>query len=494
MSSIKIKGSGETISELLRINDYILPLPCSGSEKCGGCVVLASGKLDLPSKREKSILGQKAIKTVSGFTPRLACMCRVLGNAKIIIENDSKAISSPIANNVPNYDGTDRFALGFAIDVGTATIRLELHNLTKKVLLSSQMGTNPQTVFGDDLSSRITYAKENGINELHNILLNKLIEMIETALLEVKVFAEDVRRVVVTGNTAIMHFFRGVCPVSAPSLFGEKFAALELFPEFTHAHIYMPRCISANIGSDITAGLYSTDFFGKSGTYMYVDVGTNCEIVLIKGKKTICSAFTAGPVFEGFKITKGMSVRAGAIQRVRHTGYGVMCDTLFDAPPVGICGSGLISAANLLKKMGELDESGYLETDPYELGTSGIHIYGRDIRELQMAKSAVAAGICMVLEKSGIHANSLDKFILAGGFGNDFDPAEAAAIGLIPEALKDKTVYVGNAALHGAVICMYSQSTHQKVSQIANVADDVQLSEDPGFDRLKVERMIFKPY
>ena len=485
MSPIKLKGAGETIAELLRRAGYIIVSPCGGRGICGGCAVLASGKLDLPAKKEKSILERKSLEPIDCFAPRLACMCRVLGEAEIILN------ASPMSGSLPDYDGNERFALGIAADIGATRLTLELHNLTDKVLLSSQTGLNPQIVFGDDVLSRITYARQNGSEELHNVILGALWEMIEAALLEVKVFAEDVRRVVLTGSTTMLHFVRGI---ESDNLFGEAVPASEIFPGLTHADIYIPRCISANIGADITCGLYAAECLSKPGISLFVDAGTNCEIILIQDKKLICGAIAAGPVLEGVNLTMGMAAQAGAVQHVRHTGYGVMCDTISDAPPAGICGSGIISAASLLIDMGELDETGYLETDPYELGTSGIHIHGRDIRMLQLAKSAVAAGISALLLTARLTADAPDRLILAGGLGNSLDPDEAAAIGLIPKALKDKAIYIGNAALLGAVMCMYSLNARQKMLSLAGDAEEIHLSDTPAFEQLMTERMAYKPY
>jgi uncharacterized 2Fe-2S/4Fe-4S cluster protein (DUF4445 family) len=318
--------------------------------------------------------------------------------------------------------------------------------------------------------------------------------MIESTLLEVKMFAEDVRRVVITGNTAMLYFMRGLNLISFSGLFGESFPASELFSTLTHAEIYIPRCISPNVGSDIVCGLYAARFIGRSELSMYVDAGTNSQIVLLWNKRILCGATAAGLAFEGASITMGMLALTGAVQNVRHTGYGIMCETISDAPPVGICGSGLISAASLLIELGELDESGYLETDPYELGSSGIHIHGRDIRALQTAKSSIAAGIGMLLQTAGIRAESLDRLVLAGGFGNNPKPCDAIAIGLIPKALKDKTIYVGNTALLGAVMCMYSKSVRQKINKMACEAEEIQLMETPEFEQLQTARMAYKPY
>ena len=494
MSPIKLKGTGETISELLRRAGQIIVLPCGGRGVCGGCAVLASGELDLPSKKEQSLLDRKAIKPADSFTPRLACFCRVLGDAEVILRETAKMAVSHISCNIPDYDGNERFALGVAIDVGVTRLALELHNLNENMLLTSQTGLNPQAVFGEDVLSRITYALQNGFEELRDVLLSALWEMIETALLEVKVFAEDIRRVVLTGNTTMLHFIRGINPVADAGLFGESFPAAEVFPSLTRADLYVPRCISANIGADITCGLYAAECLNKPGASLYVDAGTNSEIVLIRDKKILCGAAASSPVFEGAKIIMGMAAEAGAVQHVRHTGYGIMCDTISDSPPAGICGSGIISAASLLMEMGELDETGYLETDPYELGNSGIHIHGRDIRELQLAKSAIAAGITALLKAACTTEDSADRLILAGGFGSSFDTCEAAAIGLIPNSLQNKTIYAGNAALLGAVICLYSQNARQKIFRIANDAEEIPLTETPEFNQLLTDRMAFKPY
>ena len=490
MSPIKIKGVGETVSELLRSAGHVIGLPCGGQGICGGCAVLASGKLDLASEKEKSILDRKEFKPVKNFEPRLACMSRVLGDAEIILPISEKTTASPVF--LPDFDGNERFALGIAADIGVTAIILELHNLTDKVLLSRKTGRNPHMIFSEDVLNRITYSRQN--NELHNELIKKLWEMIEASLLEAKVFAEDVRRVVFTGSTFMLCSTLGLNPAAHESLFGESYPASELFPPLSHAEIYLPRCVNANIGANLTCGLYAADCLNKSGCSLFIDAGTNINLVLVKEKKIICASAAANYVSECPNITMGIAAEAGAVQHVRHTGYGVMCDTISDAPPAGICGSGLISAASLLLDMGELDETGYLETDPFELGTSRVHIHGRNIRGLQSAKSAVAAGISALVESEDISMDTPERLILAGMFGDGVDAGEAVAIGLIPKALQDKTVFIGNAALLGAVLCLYSQNARQRIYRMASEAVEFPLMENPKFTELQKERMAFKPF
>ena len=492
MSPIKIKGVGETVSELLRRAGHVISLPCGGRGICGGCAVLASGKLDLPSEKEKSILDRKEFKPVKNFEPRLACMSRVLGDAEIIVLNSEKTTASPVF--LPDFDGNEQFALGIAADIGVTAIILELHNLTDKVLLSTKTSRNPQMMFSEDVLNRITYSQQVNSDELHNELIKKLWEMIEASLLEAKVFAEDVRRVVFTGSTFMLCSTLGLNPAAHESLFGESYPASELFPPLSHAEIYLPRCVNANIGADLTCGLYAADCLNKPGSSLFIDAGTNIDLVLVREKKIICASAAANYVSESPNITMGIAAEAGAVQHVRHTGYGVMCDTISDAPPAGICGSGLISAASLLLDMGELDETGYLETDPFELGTSRVHIHGRNIRGLQSAKSAVAAGISVLLESEDISMDTPERLILAGMFGDSVDAGEAAAIGLIPTALKDKTTFIGNAALLGAVLCLYSQNTRQRICRMASEAVEFPLMENPKFTELQKERMAFKPF
>ncbi|MDR1559739.1 MAG: ASKHA domain-containing protein [Clostridiales bacterium] len=488
MSPIKLRGSGETISDLLRRAGYIITLSC-GRGVCGGCVVLAAGKLDLPSRKEKAVLDRKAVSPVNNFAPRLACACRVLGEAEVITQGGAETAASLVSGVVPDYDGFERYALGIAADIGAARLVLELHSLTDKAILARKTGPNPAAAFDRNALENANHSEQSA--EPRGVLHAKLWEMMESALLEAKVFADDVRRVVFTGGPVVLELILGG---TSGGLSGEYFRADRIFPGLTHADIHAPQGITANAGACAACGLYAADCLNKPGVSLFVDAGTNCKLALIQDKKILCASVDAGPALEGARITRGMPAAAGAVRHVRHTGYGLMCDTIADAPPVGICGSGLISAARLLMELGELDETGYLETDPYELGNSGIHIHGRDIRALQSAKSAVAAGIGALLETAGITADTPDRLILAGGFGNSLDAGEAAAIGLIPKALRDKTVYIGNASLLGAVMSMYSLTARREIAAMPNNAEEISLTDNPVFIQLLRERMAFKSF
>ena len=265
------------------------------------------------------------------------------------------------------------------------------------------------------------------------------------------------------------------------------------------------------MGGDITAGLLTCSLHNKPGRSLFIDIGTNGEMALSGPDDILCCAVASGPAFEGSGISYGMTSTEGAISAVRWGGSSPVLTVIGGGTPKGICGSGILDLLAMLLKLGIVDESGYLQPpddleenfapwlDEDEDGNGifyltpdrTISFTSRDVRAIQLAKAAVAAGISVLLEHTGIDLEEIDALYLAGGFGSHLNPDSAVAIGMLPEALRYKIIPVGNAALTGASMALLDPAKRITLLDIQRKCTYLELSGHPGFNRLYPEHMTF---
>ena len=306
---------------------------------------------------------------------------------------------------------------------------------------------------------------------------------------------------VLTGNTAMLHLLCGLdasplaaAPFEAKELFGRFIPAAELeLPCAPEAQVYLPRCMSAFVGADITTALLASGICGGGETRMLADIGTNGEIALWHGGRLSCCSTAAGPAFEGANLSQGMQ---GAPRRHRpRLGPGRRPgeSTPFGGvQPAGICGSGVADVLAGLLALGRLDETGLLD-DGEEAWTlaPGVAFTQGDVRQVQLAKSAVRSGIETLMARAGLTAEDLAELAIAGGFGSYLSLDSAAAIGLIPPALKPRCRVLGNAALAGASMLLRSRPLLEESAALAKSAVTADLATDPIFMEQYVEQMMF---
>jgi uncharacterized 2Fe-2S/4Fe-4S cluster protein (DUF4445 family) len=299
----------------------------------------------------------------------------------------------------------------------------------------------------------------------------------------------------------------GAAPFTPQSLFGGVRPAAPLFSGLpADAELYLPPCVSAYVGADVVCGALACGLYEARRPALLADVGTNGEMALSVDGALLCCATAAGPAFEGVGVSMGMPALPGAIVRMAWQDGAARCVTVGGMPPVGLCGSGLLSAVDLLIRQGALDGSGRLLPDGHPMaacirphdGQPALWLAGGrvaltqgDIRALQLCKAAVAAGIDTLLHEAGLSPEQLGAFWLAGGFGNGLDPVEAAGVGLIPPALLGCTRPVGNAALRGAALTLFSAERRRRAAQAQKAAREVSLSASPYFMERYVENMAF---
>jgi uncharacterized 2Fe-2S/4Fe-4S cluster protein (DUF4445 family) len=391
--------------------------------------------------------------------------------------------------------------LGVAVDVGTTTVALYLTDINTGDRLIAKSELNAQSPHGADVTARISYCAEFGHELLTRLIREQISSMILSACAETGVSHENIGYISIAANTIMQHLAAGYCPVSmgtAPftttSLFGMELPAWKDLTAAENAKIYYAPAISAYVGGDVTAGLLAAGFEEISEPAIYLDIGTNGEIVLKHKGVYYCCATAAGPAFEGAEITMGMVAAKGAIDHVKMS-RGLEFTVIGGGEPIGICGSGLLDTLAVLLETGAVDETGRLVGKNKYLLTqegNGIYITAEDIRKLQLAKAAIAAGIQVLLHYAGISEAGVKSLSLAGGFGSYMDLNSAARIGLFPKILLPKANAAGNTAGEGAAITLYSKEAHKQLESIRNNCEYIDLSANAFFNEKFVEQMGFR--
>lgn len=469
--------------------------PCGGRGKCGKCKVIARGALSEVSAAEREFLSEEDLSA----NIRLACMTAVLGECEVFLDTEAEKAKIVSDGHLPPFALAPIFSkYGVAIDIGTTTLAARLFDRSGR-MLSETSCLNPQAEFGADVVSRIESAiigKSEALAKLIRTALDELIVLLaELAGIETK----EIDGIVITGNTVMLSLLalEDVTPFSrAPFAmkrpFGESLTAKDLLLSRVDGttKIYLPPCISAFVGADITCAILASRLCEKDAA-MLVDIGTNGEMALWqKGKLTVCST-AAGPAFEGVGISMGMRAAEGAIDRVELCNGQLMPHVIGDGPPKGICGSGLIDAVATLLLTEVLDESGYMEEECAVIAEP-VSVSAEDIRKLQLAKSAICAGMLTLMDEESAEATALSALYVAGGFGHFLNFKNAAKIGFLPAALAAKASAIGNAALAGATLLLLSADERQKAEEIAKKANHLSLAANPTFSNHYMEGMIFE--
>ena len=416
-----------------------------------------------------------------------------------------------------------------AFDIGTTTLVGVLLDLTTGRECASVSRMNPQTSHGDDVLSRILFAREHdGLAELHEVVLAEVNDMLAALCDQAGAPPERIYEATFAGNTTMQHLLEGVDPTALGAvpftpaighslLLRASDLGLAIHPR-GRAYIYP--VIGGFVGGDIVAGIVATRLADTDGPAAMVDIGTNGEIVVCHGDQMMAASTAAGPAFEGARIKHGMRASAGAIEKVVFDG-DLRVNVVGGVPPVGLCGSAIVDVAAELLRSGILMREGLLlagddlppglpepirdriiETDDgpaFVLATadeSGIDgpvlLTQKDVRELQLATAAIRAGFAILVQRVGLEVTDLEHVLIAGGFGNFIRRSNAQRIGLLPNALERRRIsFVGNASLAGARLAAASQGVRQRAEDLARHIKHVDLSMDPAFHTEYIEAMFF---
>lgn len=482
------------LSEVLSLHTET-EMPCGGHGKCGKCRVLASGNISEPSENERALLGEEAINC----GVRLACLTRATGDCAIIT---SKSSESRILTDgyTPDFQVIPTFSkYGVAIDIGTTTLAARLFDVGGNGLSDASM-SNPQSRFGADVISRMESALKGNAEAISEITVKAIDDLIVELCDAAGIESFEIDGIVITGNTVMLHLLTMTdvfpltrAPFETKRLFNEVISAEELsLRSVKHdVEVYFPACIAAFIGADTTCAMLAASLSGSKENELLCDIGTNGEIVLSTGGKLFACSTAAGPAFEGAGISMGMAGKIGAIDHVTLVNGLLYAHVIGEVKPIGICGSGIIDAISCLLMTEELDESGRLD-DGDAVISDGVVLTQEDIRKIQLAKSAIHAGIRTLLHSSDTNISKISSLIIAGGFGSYLDSRSAVNIGLLPYELKDKIRVIGNAALSGASMLLLNRTLREKTAELVREVTVTELSGNPLFADEYMERMMFE--
>jgi uncharacterized 2Fe-2S/4Fe-4S cluster protein (DUF4445 family) len=467
--------------------------PCGGQGRCKRCrVQLVEGALPI-SDAETAILSDA--ERDAGW--RLACRARAEAPVTLQVEQ----FRAPILVDHTPFAFQPRPGHGIAVDLGTTTLVAQLLDLETGRVLAAETALNPQGSAGSDIMSRTHFALEDeGRKQLTELVRGAVEALVQRALTTAGLRKNPLETVLLVGNTVMHHLFCGLdmrplaaFPFESGGIGLQEFRAGEIGWQLPGDPCvrFLP-CLGGFVGSDVLAGVLATGMHESDRLTALVDLGTNGEIVVCNAERMLCASTAAGPAFEAGGIEMGMQATTGAIDRVK-AGDGILeCKVLGGGAPRGICGSGLVDAVAAGLDLGWIEPSGRLEP-----GRKILHLDGRvqlsqsDIRQLQLAKGSIAAGLEILLERIGAARGSLSRVNLAGAFGNYVDRDSARRIGLL-DYPAECVEPVGNTALLGAKLALFApeQEAHA-LAQLCERIEHVSLAADPSFQDVFIDALRF---
>ena len=436
-----------------------------------------------------------------------------------------------IGNEVVHLErpGAAEACYGIAFDIGTTTLVGYLVDLVTGRTAAVASRANPQTAYGDDVIARIEFCgrQRDGAKRLQTLVVDALNQIVAEACRRADIRPSVVYEASVVGNTTMNHLVLRLpveaiarAPFVAASASAHSVPAKELGLKIHPAgRVYTAPLIAGFVGADTVGVILATGMHESDRLRLAIDIGTNGEIVLGTRERLLACSTAAGPAFEGARIRYGMRAATGAIDRVDLDGDRLVLHTIDDAPAVGLCGTGLIDAvatalgAGVISKTGLMGsaadlasaapglarrlsgasgEIGFLLADKAETHTGApIFLTQKDVREVQLAKGAIAAGVATLLDEFGATVDDVDEVLLAGAFGNFIRPDRALAIGLLPAVPVEKVKFVGNAAGGGARMLLVNRDLRRAADDVARGVEHVELSQRPDFQMRFAEAMFF---
>ncbi|HHU05544.1 MAG TPA: DUF4445 domain-containing protein [Clostridiales bacterium] len=496
--------------------------PCGGQGICGGCGVHV-----VTDGREEFVLAcQTTVR--DGMVVKLsAAEGHEILETGIESKYDVRSVIKRDATGAVYFDDTrlgvsdsKKPICAIAFDIGTTTVVGYLLDLETGETISTVSLLNPQSKFGADVVSRANYAIQNGGEVLAGTIRNALSELVEEAVNEAGIAKEQIYLVTVVGNTCMHHLFLGIstktlvlAPYKPAVVEPQRLRAVDYGIDVNeNAQLLVLPNISGFVGADTVGAILSSNLDREEPMTLLIDIGTNGEMVLGNRHRLCACSTAAGPAFEGARISIGMRGAKGAIDHADFTGGVVNFSVIGDVKPIGICGSGLIDVIAELVKYGVVDETGKI-AKPEELTdetarklskhigekdglkvfwlTDDLCLTQKDVREVQLAKAAIASGIELLMRRFGIGVDGVDRVMLAGAFGNYMSPQSACGIGLIPKQLKDKIIPIGNAAGQGAKMVALSKDEYLRSNEIGRRTEYMELAGMPEFNDVFMDKMEF---
>ena len=480
---------GTLISDAAKAAGIMIKLPCNGNGRCGRCnVVVSQPKVDAEQCNLSRVLACQAP------VDRDMVISIPSDDSKIMASNDHRKLKiddlSPIVEAKKNNHG-------LAVDIGTTTVAVSLMDMNGGLVLYSATGYNRQGAHGDDVLSRIEYAHDGGTDELRNLILETINDLIDSY--EGDDFSTDsINAVYISGNTAMTHLFLGIDPspirefpyepvVKEAEITGKE---SKLNVNKNAKVICMPSP-AAYVGGDVTSDIINSGMDMSDELSLLIDVGTNGEVALGNDDIMLVCSSSAGPAFEGGRMTSGMMAKPGAIDSFKINDNGKFEFTVIaGTDPKGICGSGLIDVLAQLFLNGLIDKKGRF-TDKAKTKTidgrkmltitKGVFVSEDDIHNAVLTKAAIYSASTSLIKGLGVTMSDVRKIYIAGGFGNFINTESAIAIGMLPDVPRERFVYLGNASLAGAKHALLSSSVRERIKEVFKRMTYVDLGSDPTF-------------
>ena len=449
---------------------------------------------------------------------------KTLGSISNILEkNNYKVTVTTYNNKLLHIQGNNRekYKYGIALDLGTTTLALYLLDLNEGRIIYVLSKVNAQRSYGSDVISRINYTMENknGLEELNKCVISQINEMIDEISKLNNINKDEIYNIVVVGNTTMIHMLMKIpCKniALAPFIpsFTEKYecSALDIGIN-VNGIISLPPSISAYVGSDISAGILSSNMSKNDKYSLLLDIGTNGEIALGNKDRILTCATAAGPAFEGANIKYGVGGIKGAISSI-DLSKDKIYETINDETPCGICGSAVLDITSELLKYEIIDETGrmidYDEVENeylrkrlnkdksikefiiFQDDDKKISFTQKDIREVQLAKASIYAGIEVLLNESNLTYDDIENVYIGGGFGNFMNVESAVNIGMIPESFKNKIKSIGNCAGKGAIDFLISEENKKEIVKIVDKCEYIELSKSKSFQEFYIDSISFE--
>jgi len=506
----------------------LMDAPCGAGGLCGKCKCKLEGaKISPYQEYLASFFAEEEI--AAGW--RLACLFEVESDIYLELPQQNKLLNiiskgyMKDFSNDPVFALADKFAAstetspskfyGVAIDVGTTTLVASLINMSEGKEIESIACLNGQKAFGQDVMTRINYADSisRGTEILQKTIVKDLNGLIGELCKRHKLKPDEINDVSVAANTTMIHLLAGINPIGLgkwpyiPEFEGAlSINGQDLGLKVSHdCNVYCLPIVSAFIGGDITAGVLACDLENSRESTLFIDIGTNGEIVLAGEDHFYACSCAAGPALEGMNITCGVRAAQGAIEDVVIEGEAVRYATIGGADPDGICGSGLLAAIAEMLREGIINKSGRLQTHSSIEMVEGkkrfvidkernIYLTQHDIRQVQLAKGAILSGIYILLKVRGIKTNDVHKVIIAGQFGAHLKAESLIGAGLLPHEWWGIIDYAGNTSQSGAQICLLSQAERKLIEKLACDIQYIELSQVKDYENLFVNCMQFKAF
>lgn len=469
---IKLTASeGSVLADVLADNGFAVPAVCGRKGTCGKCAVqLADGRF------------LNEIPDANGMIRS----CKAILCEDAVIKLNFECGSG--LTDFTQKEGNKKNVCGIAVDIGTTTVAAAFLKKDGSTVTASCL--NPQSAYGADVISRIEACAGGALSEQTRLIrdcINRLIAELDPD--------GEAEEAVISGNTTMLHIFCGVSP--------ESMGVYPFTPQFTDAvyisgteigiktaKVTVLPSFSAFIGGDIVSGVYALGLHKTDSRVLFADLGTNGELVFSDRGRLYCTSTAAGPALEGACIECGVGGITGAVDKVFTEDGEIGYTTVGGAKPVGICGAGIVDAISVMLEENLIEESGYLEDGKFDI-CKNVYISQKDVRQYQLAKSAVFSGIETLSDFVGVSENSIDSLCVAGGLGYYLNTQSAVKTGLLPRLPKDKFKAVGNTSLQGALMCIGNPEAVSEMQELAKKMTSVDLGGNPKFNERFMNNMFF---